>query len=216
MDELAKDPACAPADGRIPQACSTESRKAIYVTPLRGGQMTRLGEEPPGDVHEPSWSPDGKSVVVAIGPNANQGRWELSRSAPSTLMILDAAGARYIGAQGETASWSPDGQWIAFFGEDQADVGCRGTPRSVGPRIYVIKPDGSGRREVFVNDLTANYPDWFWGGVPFEERQGKVFGPIAWSPDSSWFAFARQAEDGASIWKVEVATGRLERVTIPE
>jgi hypothetical protein len=214
--ELAKDPACAAAGVRVPTACSSESRKAIYVTPLRGGEMTRLGDEAPADVHDPSWSPDGKSVVVAVGPNGNQGRWELSHSPPSTLMIIDASGARYIGAQGEVASWSPDGQWIAFFGEDAADVGYRGGPRSVGPRIYVIHPDGSGRREVFVNDLQIDYPDWFWGGVSLEERQGKVFGPAVWSPDSKWFAFARQAEDGASIWRVEVETGRAERVTIPE
>jgi len=210
--ELARDASCVNGDARARTPCSPEDRKAIYTTPVRGGESLRQGDPVEADVHEPSWSPDGKSIVFSSGSNNNPGRWELTGVEPGTLMITGPSGVRSLESKGESASWSPDGAWIAFFGEDDQDL----SPRGGGPSVYVIRPDGTGRRRVFMNDLQLNYPDWFWGGMAMVESQGKIFGPLVWSPDAKWLAFARQAEDGASIWRVEVDTGRVERVTIPQ
>ena len=210
--ELARDASCANGDPRARTPCSPEDRKAIYASPLKGGENRRQGDPIDADVHEPNWSPDGKSIAFSAGSNNNPGRWELTGVEPGTLMVTGPAGVRALNSKGESVSWSPDGTWLAFLGEDDEDL----SPRGSGPSIYVIRPDGTDRRRVFVNDLQINYPDWFWGGMAMVENQGKIFGPLVWSPDAKWVAFARQAEDGASIWRVEVGSGRLERVTSPE
>lgn len=211
-EELTRDASCVNGDARARTPCSPEDRKAIYTSPLRGGESIRQGNPVEADVHEPSWSPDGRSIAFSAGANNNPGRWELTAVEPGTLMIVGPSGVRSLESKGESASWSPDGAWIAFFGEDDEDL----SPRGGGPSVYVIRPDGTGRRRVFMNDLRMNYPDWFWGGMTMVESQGKIFGPLVWSPDAKWLAFARQAEDGASIWRVEVETGRVERLTVPE
>jgi Tol biopolymer transport system component len=36
---------------------------------------------------------------------------------------------------------------------------------------------------------------------------------LVWSPDSRWIAFSRRFDRGASVWRVEVETGRVKQVT---
>ena len=78
-----------------------------------------------------------------------------------------------------------------------------------------MRPDGTDRRRVFMNELVTTYPEWFYGPWPTYVRDGKAFGPLTWSPDARWLAFSRQFEEGASIWLLEIDTGRVERLTAP-
>ena len=64
-----------------------------------------------------------------------------------------------------------------------------------------------------MNDVVALYTESF-GGWRFNVRGGKAFGPLFWSPDAKWLAFSRKFEDGASIWRVEISTGSVERLTV--
>lgn len=59
----------------------------------------------------------------------------------------------------EYPAWSPDGRWIAF-----------GSLRTGDFEVYVIRPDGSGRRRV------TSHP-----AVDFRP---------SWSPDGAWIAFS--------------------------
>ena len=127
-------------------------------------------------------------------------------------MIADTSGFRSLGVAGESAAWSPDGESIAFFGDDGDDP----NERPGGPRIYQIRPDGTNPLRIFMNDLGTTYPEWFYGPWPTYVRNGKAFGPLVWSPDAKWLAFSRQFEEGASIWRVEISTGRVERLTAPD
>ena len=208
--DIARDPKCAAVNGKRPSGCSADDGDGIFVAQARGGAAQRIGGPDGVDAHEPAWSRDGASLAFSVGENSLGGRWEVSRTRPGDLMILDARGVRSLG-QGESASWSPDGAWIATFADDQDDA----NERYGGPRIYLIHPDGSGRKKVFMNELISTYPEYM-GAMPFDVRDGKAFGPLIWSPDGKWLAFARQFEAGASVWRLELETGRIQPVTQPD
>lgn len=123
-------------------------------------------------------------------------------------MVADASGARTLGVAGESPSWSPDGRTIAYYGDDRDDANAR----YGGPRIYLIGSDGTTPRRIFMNDEVRTYQEYM-GPIPMDVRNGKAFGTMVWSPDGRWLVFSRQYRDGASLWRVEVSTGLVERVT---
>jgi Tol biopolymer transport system component len=145
-----------------------------------------------------AWSPDGHEIAVVgnmeTGPlvdapriyfvNATTGEVARSLSAPG--------GLEFAG----TVQWSPDERWLAFDA-----VGSGGTVQGQG--IYLMKPDGTGSH-LLTSCGSSNCMD---------------LNP-AWSPDGSTIAFTRgldseRGSDGfvGDIYVVDVATGRLRRVT---
>ena len=209
--DVARDSSCrVPVPGQ-PPGCRPDARDGIYVSQPGSTDLLRFGGPEDGNAHEPSWSPDGRSVVFSVGANPLPGRWEVTGAEPGVLMIADSTGYRSLGVPGESAAWSPDGTKIAFFADDRDDA----NELSGGPRIYLMRPDGTNRRRVFMNELVTTYPEWFYGPWPTYVRDGKAFGPLTWSPDARWLAFSRQFEEGASIWLLEIDSGRVERLTAP-
>ena len=206
--DIARDKACKGAPGSRAPGCSAEERIGIFVSPLAGGAARRAGGPTDLDAHEPSWSPDGASIAFNVGENPLPGRWEVTESVPGTLMIADNKGARALGVTGEAPSWSPDGRTLAYYGDDTDDS----NERYGGPRVYLVSPDGTNARRVFMNDDVATYSEYM-GPVPMTVRDGKAFGPLVWSPDGKWLVFSRQYRDGASVWRLDVSTGRIERLT---
>jgi Tol biopolymer transport system component len=82
------------------------------------------------------------------------------------VMGVDGSGLREITPPNSvlaytSASWSPDGEWIAFIGGDGS--------------LRLVHPDGTGLHEVAL-------PDDF----SIEEAAGGA----TWSPDGAWLAFA--------------------------
>ena len=49
----------------------------------------------------------------------------------------------------EYPTWSPDGQWIAFYSDRDGDLD-----------IYIVRPDGSDLRQLTDNDYNDLYPSW--------------------------------------------------------
>jgi hypothetical protein len=139
----------------------------------------------------PSWSPDGTRVVYSVG------------SGTRVLATADTNGvSRLLGVPGDTPSWSPDGSWIAF-------LTGREYPCLNG--VAVMRPDGSDVRQVFTNEVTTTYSV---GQGP--AREGQTCGPIVWSPASQALVFPRYFVGGESLWRLEIASGRLGQVTAPD
>jgi Tol biopolymer transport system component len=144
-----------------------------------------------------SWSPDGKSLVVAA--------YELPYGTPRSLLLVDVASGEttpLTDASAEDAMlpvWSPDGEWIAYW---------RKTGKNdQGYSIYdlaIIHPDGTKARTL-ASEVTAReqpavwspdgkrilYSDWQQGlmSVRIEENTATALllpipqvGDIAWGP----------------------------------
>jgi Tol biopolymer transport system component len=140
---LAAHPQWSP-DGRW---IAYEDGGGVSVVPAAGGGTARGVAEPPcapscGSDQEyqyPRWAPNSarlagvkRSLVFVVNADG------------SGLMLVDA------GVDFPDPQWSPSGAWIAFKG--------RGTLGE--PELFVMAPDGSGRRQL-TTDQGADQPQWF-------------------------------------------------------
>jgi TolB protein len=101
-----------------------------------GTGSTTLTEGAPDD-EEPAWSPDG-SLLAFI----RDGNVYVIGSDGSNPRPLTTGSGRYA-----TPSWSPDGSEIAFVDEE-------------GEGVFVIRPDGTGLRQVPVGGPVLSGVSW--------------------------------------------------------
>jgi Tol biopolymer transport system component len=208
------EPAWSP-DGRLIAFVSRrDGRSHIYVIRADGTGLRRLTDSAPDD-SSPTWSPDGRRIAF-------------SRVGELFVVPLRGGPARRIGAGvgGEALdpAWSPDGRLIAY---DYRPPGY-----SIR-EIWVVRPDGKGRRQVtrirevstrpawspdgrriaFQSDVQGGHVEIYsigldGKGLRRETRSGiDTFDPD-WSPDGRRIAFSR---DGA-IWAID-RSGRERKLT---
>jgi len=124
-----KDPIMSPAwspDSRQLAYVSFEgSKSAIYVQTLRSGNRFKVIDRP-GINGAPSFSPDGRKLVVTLGGvNGNPDIYVLDITSRQTKRLTTH---RAIDTEG---TWSPDGRYIYFTSD-----------RAGGPQIYRISANG--------------------------------------------------------------------------
>ena len=122
------------------------------------------------DGNGPSFSPDGKQIVFSgCLPNTNN----------CGLMVIPSTGGtpRVVTKDnGGNSDWSPRGDKIVYQGND--DIGHR--------QIFVINPDGSGKKQLTNGKSNEGQPVW--------SRDG---GTIFWRSDqngTAWAIYAMNAD----------------------
>jgi Tol biopolymer transport system component len=191
------DPAWSPDGRRIAFSSKRSGRSEIYAVRADGTGTRRLTSGP-GEQTEPTWSPDGRRIAFAAGPVEH-----------IEVMRTDGTRAhRVTGDNGEIEpAWSPAGGWIAYVRKS-----------SVLPirEIWVVHPDGTGKRQLTSLGASASRPAWSPDGrrIAFADDDRGTFGiytigidgkglrrvtsspadafePV-WSPDGKLLAFARE------------------------
>ena len=124
-----KDPIMSPAwspDSRQLAYVSFEDHKSsIFVQTLRSGNRFQVSNKP-GINGAPSFSPDGRKLVVTLGGvNGNPDIYILDINSRQTTRLTTH---RAIDTEG---TWSPDGRFIYFTSD-----------RAGGPQVYRISVDG--------------------------------------------------------------------------
>jgi dipeptidyl aminopeptidase/acylaminoacyl peptidase len=173
----------------------------LWVMDRRGGEAQQLTAVTDQEIAGYLWSPDAKKLLLTMHPKTEPDAEEGKPPAPQKPIVIDryhfkqdvegyirndAWDALYLYDLGakkaeklttdknvneEQAAWSPDGQWIAYLSNHDADP-----DRSNNTDVFVVAPKpGSAAKK-----LTT------WSG-PDE-------GPLAWSPDSKSIAYAQGAE----------------------
>ncbi len=146
-------------------AVARQGRRLAYTHTLSDFQIWRVGAaSPPGKASLPTaflsstrgdddaqFSPDGKRIAFASGRSSRSGTYEI------WVCDRDGSGAvqlTSLGAQANGPSWSPDGEWIAFYSSVEGQW-----------EIYVISANG-GRPQRLTTDQSRDV-------VPTWSRDGK-------------------------------------------
>jgi TolB protein len=160
-------PQCSPDGNDLVFFLAREEKSSIFKANLVSGEIVDL--TPAVNAVDPAWSPDGSKIVFSA--IASEG------GAPQ-LWIMNADGSdphplAPDGPEGLVASWSPNGQEIAYTSSSEVATGDLAD-------IWAIAVDGSNRRRLIA--ALSN------------DRQ-----PV-WSPDGSSLAFTRveRSSDGLS------------------
>jgi serine/threonine protein kinase len=144
-------PAPTPIGGGIGQIAFASDREGvvqIYLINVDGTGLERLTNLPDGAC-QPSWSPDGSSLVFTSPCPGSQetypgaGLWVMDLEAEQPQPLVTAPGGDY------DPVWSPEGERIAFA-----------TERLGRPQVYMMTLDGSEVENVSNNTFRELQPFW--------------------------------------------------------
>jgi dipeptidyl aminopeptidase/acylaminoacyl peptidase len=126
------------------------SKRKLWLASLDGKQEAKESGFIRGDVHEPKWSPDSKSVAFVSG-----------RGDHNFIGVLDIGGesVRYLEPtvdKDDLPRWSPDGKWIAY-------IKTAGTQQK--EPLIPVKPKPWS---IWIADATTGrgHQVWHSGGAP--------------------------------------------------
>lgn len=200
-----------------------DSSQDIWVIPAAGGTPTKLTTFNEVDGYGPRYSPDGSRILYSTTMNSlGLGIWSIPSGGGIPTKVYDTT------ANDFGASWSPDGNQIAFRSE---------TPNQT---LWIVSSDGSGsglQQLTFTGDYSA--PDWspdgsvimfhslatsaglsdLWtipatGGTltRFTNTPGWDEIQPAYSPDGQWVAFASDRGGNWGIWVMSVVGGEQDLI----
>ena len=115
----------------------------IYLMNMDGTNVRQLTRGLEGIGGSLDWSPDGRFLLIYAGPPGDKDIFRIDVEAETASQLTD-------GGNNAAASYSPDGQWIAFNSlrnNDQAD-------------IFIMRADGSSTRQVTDNPEPDWQPQW--------------------------------------------------------
>jgi Tol biopolymer transport system component len=128
------------------------------------------------------YSPDGRHIAFASLRDGAMGLWVCSEdgSNPRKVAFLEDGHGWAAGSP----SWSPDGRWIAFDGNN-----------------------GVESRKIYLLDVLGGKPRRLTGPGPSTDSVP------AWSPDGRWVYYSSDHGGLRNIWKVPAAGGASIQVT---
>src|SRR6478736_4395676 len=138
------DGAWAPDGSSIVFTSERNGSADLYRVRSDGSGLEQLTDSPAYD-DQAAFSPDGKRLVFVTTRNGGTADlWTMDLQTRRARALTSGAGGDF------RPSWSPDGTWIAFSSDRQSNLPfARGRWEHLQlADIYVIRPDGSGLRQV--------------------------------------------------------------------
>lgn len=209
------EPAWSPGGTKIAFASARTGEPHVYVMSADGTGTTQLTSGKTNDTH-PTWSPDGTSIAFVRDGDI----YVMAADGSSPKRISD------INAEESDPAWSPDGDWIAYI---------KRTPGTPVQNLWLMHPDGSGRRALTKQSGRAFTPSWAPGSarIVFSMNRdetvfelftigvdGKALRSVvptagdnfepSWSPDGSKIAY----QEGGAIFTIELGGEDVQRLTL--
>lgn len=159
----------------------------FYVVNADGTGLTQLPVKIEGNLHWPSWSPDGEWLAVNF---CDQGIMRPDGSEVIPLWLNNGRGCA------NQAQWSPDSQWLAVWLWVGTDF-----DHPTSHELWVFARDGSSRRLIY--------------SQPYEEHRCMDV-LVAFSPDGEMIAFHDQEAQECNVTYLIHASGSGLPQVIPE
>jgi dipeptidyl aminopeptidase/acylaminoacyl peptidase len=159
-------------DGRALVFESTlDGKFSIYRIGADGNGLQRLTANNANN-EQPRWSPDGRRIVFSSDRDGGHlDLYAMNADGSAPVRLTTTAGGGYY-----QSSFSPDGQWILFQG--------RPDNKEARDRIFLIRSDGTGWRQLTDSSYSAEAPRWAPDGktitfrqVPYQKRFWAEMGP---------------------------------------
>ena len=116
---------------------------SIHVFDLASGELTRLTDDSGVLDSEPSWSPDGTSIVFTRTFPQQDNRDEI------WVMKADGSNQGWTGVEGFAAEWSPDGTRFIYISN-----------RSGNYEVYTSSIDGTHEQQLTSTASDESSPTW--------------------------------------------------------
>jgi dipeptidyl aminopeptidase/acylaminoacyl peptidase len=181
---------------------SPRERSHLWVVDAETGRATQITDHDIYDEVEPTWSPDGNSLVF------------MSNRAEDPDLDPDATDVFVIPAKGGTfrkvdtplgpkssPRVSPDGKWIAYFGSEGKQI-----PWNLN-RLWVVPFDGSAPAQNLTGEHDFNVASWTINDLPGSPPQM----PPTWAHDSRKIYF-QVAHHGNTVLKAITLDRHLESI----
>jgi dipeptidyl aminopeptidase/acylaminoacyl peptidase len=177
-------------------------RSHLWVINAETGEAAQITDHEIYDEVEPTWSPDGNSIVFMSNRAEDP---DLDPDATDMFVIPRKGGdfRKVDTPQGPKSSprVSPDGKWISYFGSEGKQIPWNLT------RLWVVPFDGSAAAQNLTGDNDFNVASWTINDLPGSPPQV----PPAWSHDSRKIYF-QVAHHGNTVLKVITMDKQLESV----
>lgn len=156
----------------------------IHRIDIDGSDDVQLTTGPESQIRA-SLSPDGSAIVYGdyvTGSGHDLGLHAANADGTNVHALTRPAPAGSKSGD-DGATFSPDGQWIAYYHATDFDKGTAG--------VWIMRADGSNARQLTADTTSASYPRW--------------------SPDGKQILFTENGDDRASsphgLWIVDVDGG---------
>jgi TolB protein len=177
----------------------------IYRVRLDGSGLERLTDDPAFD-DQAAMSPTGREIAFVSSRSGQADIWVLDVATRRGRNLTNHPGGDYRPA------WSPDGAWIAFTSDRGSDGARAATPgRFFSPaqttRIFVVRSDGSGLRQIPSGAQSVGSPVWSKDGAEIAFYE---------AAPADWRAMGRDFVSPpatSQIVSVAVATGARRELT---
>lgn len=154
---------------------------SLFTVNIETGEMKSF---PVGDIdtitHQ-SFSPDDSKIV-----------YDKKLSNKSCIMIHDFnKNESFQLTVGDSPVWSPDGQWIAYFDENND--------------LMIISPDGKNKEKLVKSNVSFKS----------KSMKGMLMGPIYWFPDGEYFFYTKCPSSHCEIgvpYVIKISTRKSQKI----